>query len=158
MKQSAITIVPMRHAHLGACEAIVAASDPWKRLNEHIDFWKLLAANRTGAKAYVSRMENRTTGFVVFIPEPVFARGGYLRALGVAAGFRGRGIGKKLLAFAEDRTAERAVHFFLCVSSFNRAGRAFYKKCGYAKAGTLPDFILPGVSEHIFWKRLQKKK
>ncbi len=147
----------MRRPHIAACSGIVASSDPWKRLREGIDFRPYLVRNRTNTLAYVCVSGDEPVGFILFIPEPVFARGGYLKAIGVSPLHRGRGIGKKLLSFAEQRTARSALHFFLCCSSFNRGAQAFYRNCGYVKAGSLPDIIVPGASEYIYWKRLRPR-
>jgi ribosomal protein S18 acetylase RimI-like enzyme len=94
-------------------------------------------------------------GFILFTAEPVFARGGYLRAIGVAPSLRGEGIGSKLMAFAEKAVSRQAQYFYLCVSSFNRMGQAFYKKRGYTRVGTLPGLTSPEASEYIYWKRLK---
>ncbi len=155
MKTGELKIVPMRRRHISACNNIVAASEPWKRLGERIHFRFFLIPGRTHTEAHVCLSDDEAVGFVLFIPEPVFARGGYLKAIGVSPLHQGRGIGKKLLSFAEMRTARRAENFFLCVSSFNRRAQAFYQKAGYRKAGSLPGLILPDVAEHIFWKRLR---
>jgi ribosomal protein S18 acetylase RimI-like enzyme len=98
-----------------------------------------------------------TAGFILFTPEPAFARGGYLRAIGVSPKFRRQGIGRKLLSFAEKITARQALHFFLCVSSFNRKAQAFYKNRGYTRVGKLPGLIKPGLTEYIYWKRLRSR-
>jgi ribosomal protein S18 acetylase RimI-like enzyme len=147
-------ILPLKRSHIRACSAIVAGSEPWRSLGETIDFAAFIGRNRTGTRAYVCTVRNRVAGFLLFIPEPVFARGGYLRAIAVAPRYRGRGIGHALLDFAEERTASRAEYLYLCVSDFNRPARAFYRTCGYRKAGSLPGLIRPGTAELILWKRL----
>lgn len=154
VKSTAFKIVPMNASHIEACKAIVRVSNPWKRLDEGINFRAALSANRTGTRAYVCMAGNDAAGFILFIPEPVFARGGYLRAIGVAPEFRSRGIGRKLLSFAEKMTSQRALHLFLCASSFNRQAQAFYESCGYLRVGKLPGIIIPGASEYIYWKSL----
>jgi ribosomal protein S18 acetylase RimI-like enzyme len=126
-------------------------------LHESVDFRGALLRAKNGPKAYVCLAGAEAVGFILFIPDPVFARGGYLRAIAVAPAFRGKGVGKKMLSFAERMTAERSLHFFLCVSSFNRRALAFYKQRGYIKAGSLPDIIRPGETEHIFWKKLKNR-
>lgn len=157
MKPAAIAIVPMRRSHIEACDAIVAASDPWKRLGDRVDFSAHLSRDKRLTRSYVCTVDGETAGFILFIPEPVFARGGYLRAVGVSSKFRRQGIGRKLLSFAEKMTAGSALHFFLCASSFNRRAQAFYQECGYVRVGKLPDFIKPGASEYIYWKRLRPR-
>ena len=143
-------IVQMKSAHVSACQKITSVSEPWKTLNEQIDFKRYLALKQT----YVCIEAGRVAGFIIFTPEPVFARGGYLRAIGVAPNMRRQGIGLKLMAFAETITAHRSQHFYLCVSSFNRKAQSFYKSIGYRKVGKIPDLLMNGATEFIYWKKL----
>lgn len=147
-------IVPMTRSHVRACDAITKASDPWMTLEERIDFAKYIRAKQ----AFVCTTGDEVTGYVIFTPESVFARGGYLRAIAVAQELRGRGVGKKLMAFAERQTAHLSEYLYLCVSSFNRQGQAFYKRLGYSRAGMLHGLIRPGSAEYIYWKRLRPLK
>jgi len=151
MKELSIKIVPMTRRHIPACADIVAVSEPWKTLRERIDFLPFIRKKQ----AFVAVIGGAVAGFVVFTPEPVFARGGYLRAIGVAPAIRGSGIGRKLLAFAEKMTTKQAPNFYLCVSSFNKEGQAFYRKCGYKKVGAVDGLIRKDSSEHIYWKKLR---
>jgi len=151
MKQSSTRIVPMTKAHIVACSDIVASSEPWKSLRESVDFLPSIKRKQ----AFVAVIEGAVAGFVVFTHEPVFARGGYLRAIGVAPAIRGFGIGKLLMDFAEKATAKQAPNFFLCVSSFNRAAQTFYRKNGYKKVGKIDGLIRKGASEYIYWKKLR---
>lgn len=153
MKRSTHEIVPMKRTHISACEAISAASEPWKTLHEGIDFLKYI----TLKQAFVCMIGSKTSGFIIFTPEPVFARGGYVRAVGVTPDVRRRGIGKSLLAFAERTMARCCPNSYLCVSSFNRKAMAFYSACGYSRVGKLPGLIMSGASEYIYWKRLRQK-
>ncbi len=141
----------MRRSHIRACNAIMDASDPWKTLKERIDF----KSHRSLNQAYVCMTGNELAGFILFTPEPVFARGGYLRAIAVSPSMRKLGIGRKLLSFAEKETARCSQYLYLCVSGFNRPAQTFYKNLGYARAGKLADLIVPGQSEYIYWKRLR---
>ena len=141
----------MTRAHIPACNEIVATSEPWKTLRESVDFLPSIKRKQ----AFVAVTEGSVAGFVIFTPEPVFARGGYLRAIGVASAIRGSGIGRLLMAFAERTTAKKAPNFFLCVSSFNRPAHTFYRKCGYNRVGKVDGLIRKGASEYIFWKKLR---
>jgi [ribosomal protein S18]-alanine N-acetyltransferase len=145
----------MTPAHLRACDAIVSASEPWKTLGERVDFKTYIALKQAYICAVPIAGKAEIAGFVIFTADPVFARGGYLRAIGVAPAMRRHGIGMKLLAFMEDMVARRSDNIFLCVSSFNRSAQSFYKKLGYTKAGNLPGLLVPGESEYIYWKRLR---
>lgn len=141
----------MKRSHIQACAVITESPGPWKTLNEGIDFIKYIQRKQ----AYVCMAGEELTGFIIFTPEPVFARGGYLRALGVSPSMRRRGIGKRLLSFAEKETARSAQCLYLCVSAFNRKAQAFYQDRGYVRAGKLAGLIVPGESEYIYWKRLR---
>jgi ribosomal protein S18 acetylase RimI-like enzyme len=143
----------MKRSHVQACNTITVASEPWKTLNERIDFLKYISLKQ----AYVCMINDEPAGFIVFTPEPVFARGGYIRAVGVAPEIRRHGIGRKLLALAERVMARRCENSYLCVSSFNRRAASFYRANGYTRVGKLPGLIKPGAAEYIYWKRLSTK-
>lgn len=154
MRTGALPIVFMKRSHIQACDAIVSVSEPWKTLRERIDFSKYISLKQ----AYVCLSGGRPAGFIIFTPDPVFARGGYIRAVGVAPAMRRQGIGTRLLGFAESKTARRSPNLYLCVSSFNRQGMNFYKECGYIRVGKIPGLIHPDASEHILWKQLPRRK
>ncbi len=157
-KTASIKILPFSAIHIPACAAIVSASDPWKRLGERFDFAQVLSRDRQIGTAHVLIVDKEVAGFIVFSPYPVFARGGYLRAIGVAPSKRRKGFGKMLVRFAEKSTVRFSPNLYLCVSSFNRKAQAFYKNLGYQRIGTIPDLIVRGSSEHIYWKRLSQLK
>ena len=154
MKGPVLRIIPLTKSHFAACNEIVSASEPWKTLGEKLDFAPLLAEDGAQQAAYVCVRELGIAGFIIFSPEAVFARGGYIRALAVAPDARRRGIGGKLLSFAEGIIARRTSNVYLCVSSFNRRGQAFYRSLGYQRVGKIPGLILPDTSEYIYWKQL----
>lgn len=140
----------MKRRDIPACDRMTAVSEPWKTLGEGIDFAHYIKLKQ----AYVCIKGTQVGGFVIFTPEPVFARGGYLRAIGVSPAMQGQGIGRKLMTFAEKMTARTAPNLYLCVSSFNRPAQAFYKNLGYARIGKIPDLILEGKSEYVYRKQL----
>ena len=154
MKPS-VTIMPMKRSHIKACESIVAASEPWKTLQEKIDFGHAITRKQAFTCLRSTGSTIEVVGFILFTAEPVFARGGYLRAIGVAPSQRSRGIGSNLMAFAEKTVSRRAAYLYLCVSSFNRKGQTFYKNLGYTRVGTLPGLTSPNASEYVYWKRLK---
>lgn len=150
-----LTIMPMKRGHIKACEEIVAASEPWKTLREKVDFDSATTLKQAYACIQQINGTLEVAGFIIFTAEPVFARGGYLRAIGVAPSLRGQGIGSKLLTFAEKAVSCQAQYLYLCVSSFNRKGQTFYKNRGYTRVGTLPGLTSPDTSEYLYWKRLK---
>lgn len=90
-----------------------------------------------------------------FLPAGTFGLGGYLRLLAVTAPAQGRGAGAALLAAFEGAVAARSRHAFLLVSDFNGPAQAFYQKHGYAEVGRLPELVVAGIDELVYWKRLR---
>jgi ribosomal-protein-alanine N-acetyltransferase len=78
----------------------------------------------------------------------------YVKSIVVSDKYRGFGIGKALMEFAENLFRNEAKHIFLCVSSFNQRARAFYERLGYEAVGELKDYIIDGESEILMHKRL----
>lgn len=152
MKRGVFRIVPMQRGHITACAAIVAASEPWNTLGVGVDFTRA----RSLYEAHVCTVGGGVAGFAIFTPLPVFARGGYLRALGVAPAMRRKGVGRLLMSFLERRTALLSPNLYLCVSSFNRRAQRFYRRLGYTKVGKIPGLLIPNASEYIFWKKLKR--
>ena len=152
MRPPVLKIVPMKQSHISGCKDIVANSDPWRTLHEGLDFSSFIHSKQ----AYVCTRGKQPVGFIVFTPKPVFARGGYIRAVGVAPGMRRSGTGTRLLAFAEQKISRYSGNVYLCVSSFNRPGQIFYKSRGYVMVGKIPGLTLPNASEYIYWKKLKR--
>jgi ribosomal protein S18 acetylase RimI-like enzyme len=91
-------------------------------------------------------------GYIWFTLEGAFYRFPYLLNIAVKRDLRGRGIGKKLLALFEEKGFAKASRLFLLVSDFNAAAKRLYQAVGYKEVGVIPDFIKPGIAEHIMMK------
>ncbi|MCS6914507.1 MAG: GNAT family N-acetyltransferase [Myxococcales bacterium] len=96
----------------------------------------------------------RLLGLARFHPSGTFAVGGYLRLIALLPGHQGRGLGTALLRAVEDAVRAHSRALFLLVSQDNEAAQRFYARRGYQQAGCLPDFVRPGLTEIICWKRL----
>lgn len=133
------------------CAALMAASDPWRTLGQ--DYDSLLRTVRLpGRERYVAHVDGRFAGFLLLNLQGTFA--GYIQTIGLAPEFRGRGHGAQLLDFAEQRILREHQNVFLCVSSFNQAGRRFYARLGYREVGELTDFLVEGQSEFLLRKTI----
>ena len=72
--------------------------------------------------------------------------------LAVHLDWRGRGVGARLMQFAEERIQRQSPNVFLCVSSFNTAAQQFYHRRGYELVGRLRNFVVPGHDELLLRK------
>jgi ribosomal protein S18 acetylase RimI-like enzyme len=103
----------------------------------------------------VAEVEDSVCGFAWVIPQGAFGRSPYLRLIGVQADKAGSGIGTKLMAEVERKSAEVASDIFLLVSDFNTGAQAFYKQRGYTQIGAITAYVVPDITELIFRKRLK---
>ncbi len=78
----------------------------------------------------------------------------YVSALGVQAEYQNRRIGAALLRQVEQEVADSSADVFLLTSEFNQDAQRFYRRQGYTQVGAIADYIMPGVTELIFRKRL----
>ena len=108
------------------------------------------------ALIYVIEIEGQEgpVGFVWYSLVGAFGRSPYLKQIGIHPDFTGIRIGRQLLAFFEEDCKKFSNQLFLLVSDFNIGAQKFYKRHGYEHIGTIPNYVLPDVSEFIYHKRL----
>jgi [ribosomal protein S18]-alanine N-acetyltransferase len=132
-----------------ACARIMAESDPWITLGRGYDD-SLATLRDPSRETYVAARGADVVGFIILWMQGAFV--GYVQSIGVHEDWRGRGLGSRLIAFAEERVFRDAPNVFICVSSFNPRARALYERLGYAVVGELHDYIVHGHSEWLLRK------
>jgi GNAT superfamily N-acetyltransferase len=94
-------------------------------------------------------------GFAWAMPSGAFGRSAYLRLIAVPVDMSGTGTGAQLLAEIERMAADVSNDLFLLTSDFNEKAQRFYERHGYAQVGAISDYVVPGVTELMFRKRLK---
>ena len=145
-----LNIRPLRDAtEARFCAGFMAASEPWLTLGltaEQI-FQRLTNPAR---EVHVAELERQAVGVLVLhLDGPL---NGYVQIVATHPGWRGRGLGTRLMRFAEERIFRQSPNVFLCVSAFNLRAQNFYERLGYECVGELPDFLVPGHSEILLRK------
>ncbi len=141
----------MREADRDAVIRILTSSDPWKRLGFTASDWlRIFAPLPAGRDTFILEADGAVLGIAIVRRKFLF--GDYLELLGIAPSATGRGFGSSLLAHIESLTFARAPNLFACVSDFNDAARAFYRKQGYKEIGPMPNFLIPGYAEILLRK------
>ena len=135
--------------HAEVCARIMSTSEPWVTLGRDFDA-SLAVMTASDHEAYVVLDDEEVAGFVVLCMHGALV--GYLKSIAVHADWRSRGLGRQLMAFAEDRIFREAANVFLLVSSFNAGARQLYHRMGYRLVGELTDYWLPGHSELLLRK------
>lgn len=135
------------------CADLMAGSDPWKTLGRTIEVCRPICHDPEYL-LYVAHMDDKPCGFVLLHHRGV-AGSPYIASIATHESFRGKGVGSRLLDFAEDLFRSEARHIFLCVSSFNDRAKKLYERRGYEVVGELKDYVINGASEILMHKWLR---
>jgi [ribosomal protein S18]-alanine N-acetyltransferase len=129
---------------------LLATSEPWITLQISEDQCKKNCYDPEYL-LYVAYENENPAGIILLDPKGV-AGSPYIKSIAVFPEFRGRGIGTRLLMFAEHFFRNDSKHLFICVSSFNQRARHLYEKFGFETVGELKDYVIKGASEILMHK------
>ena len=130
---------------------LMAESQPWVTLD--IGYERSLGLlGDASRECYLAKVDGERAGFLMISMQGAFV--GFIQLLGVAAKFRGQGVGKALIEYAEQRIFRETPNVFICVSDFNQDARRFYSNMGYQSVGELKNFIVTGHSEILLRKTI----
>ena len=138
------TIVPLSDAHI---EGFRAAVDGVARERRYVAMLEappledcrayVLDMRRRGFPQYVALYDTHVVGWCDISPanRPVYAHSGTL-GIGIVAGYRGRGLGTRLLAAALQRAREIGLtRIELDVRAANTPAIALYERFGFVREG-----------------------
>jgi ribosomal protein S18 acetylase RimI-like enzyme len=132
-----------------ACARLMASSEPWLTLGRSYESSLAIVADPT-RETYVARDGGQLLGFLIICMTGAFV--GYIQTICIHPQHRGRGLGSRMVEFAERRILSEVPNVFMCVSSFNHAARRLYERLGYQVVGELTDYIVAGYSEILLRK------
>lgn len=140
-----------QRSEVEVCARMMASSEPWITLRRN---YEESIKTLTGAskEVYLALANGEIAGFIILNMQGAFI--GYIQTVCVAPAWRSRGIGTKLLTFAEERILREAPNVFMCVSSFNQKAQRLYHRLGYEVVGELKDYIIAGNSEILLRKTI----
>src|SRR5665811_420916 len=105
------------------CARMMSATDPWITLQ--MDYEQCLKAFEGDYKEiYIIEYENNIAGFIILQVAGTFS--GYIQTICIDEAFRGKGLGKILLRYTENRVLKFSPNLFICVSSFNKGAIKLY--------------------------------
>jgi len=133
------------------CAGMMCSTDPWLTLGRSFDECLAVVRDPT-QEIYIAADDDRILGFIILTMKGAFT--GYIRTVCVDAEARGRGVGSRLVEFAENRIFRDTPNVFLCVSSFNPRARALYERLGYELIGELKNYLVEGASELLMRKTI----
>ncbi len=108
----------------------------------------LASAGADGHAVFVAKFDERIVGIVTVEERPHWSGGdadGYVGELVTAEDMEGRGVGRALMAAAEQWAVERGLrHLTLETGAGNSRARTFYQHLGYAEEEVRLTKLLPG--------------
>ena len=133
------------------CVDIMANSEPWITLRRGYEE-SVKTLTDPVKEVYVAEVKNDVIGFIILVMKGAFT--GYIQTVGIAPDWRNKGIGTKLVKFAEERIFRDSPNVFMCVSSFNNNAMRLYTRLGYEVVGELKNYIVSGHSEILLRKTI----
>jgi len=131
------------------CARMMSATDPWITLQ--MDYGQCLKAFEGDYKEiYIIEYENNIAGFIILQVAGTFS--GYIQTICIDEAFRGKGLGKILLRYTENRVLKFSPNLFICVSSFNKGAIKLYYEFGFKLVGELDNFVKEGFTELLLRK------
>jgi ribosomal protein S18 acetylase RimI-like enzyme len=106
------------------------------------------------ATILTAAVAGQIAGFAWYALRGAWDRSAYLRLIGVLPTYQGMGIGERLMLEVEERVSGKVGEIFLLVTDSNMDAQRFYLRLGYQQVGSIPDYVVKGIAEFIFYKRL----
>ncbi len=133
------------------CALLMANSEPWITLRRSYDD-SLGIISDPSREVYLALHEGKMVGFIILVMQGALV--GYIQSVGVWPEWRNKGIGSRLMKFAEERIFGETPNAFIFVSSFNERALRLYRRLGYEIVGELREYIVPGHSEMLLRKTI----
>jgi ribosomal protein S18 acetylase RimI-like enzyme len=154
-----LSIVKGSLQHLSACtEALLDSEIGAIYFSPEKQALAFLSEGLTKEEVYVALDTNGDClGYIWFTLNGAFSRFPYVRNIAIKKRHRGKGIGKQLLSFFEEKGFNASSTVFLLVSNFNTKAQKFYREMGYQEIGRIPDLVRGGVTEHIMMKKKKEQ-
>jgi ribosomal protein S18 acetylase RimI-like enzyme len=127
----------------------MAGSEPWLTLGR--DYEASLALLTNPAKErYLVHHAGVPVGLLILDLSGPFK--GYIQTICMAQEVRGKGLGSRVIEWAEARIFRDCPNVFMCVSTFNVDARRLYARLGFEVVGTLRDYLVAGYDELLLRK------
>jgi GNAT superfamily N-acetyltransferase len=145
--------MPLTPEQAQAIAAMLAASEPWATLKfSAAALASYLTREDPALRRYLISVEGEAAG-VICVRHP-WLRGPYIELLGLAPARRGHGLGRQLMAWAENEARREAKNLWVVASSFNQQALRFYHSLGFQPIGPIPGLVSPGLDEILLRKVL----
>jgi ribosomal protein S18 acetylase RimI-like enzyme len=136
-----------------AIAQMLSASEPWMTLKFSAgSLANYLTRDDASLRRYAVSVDGNLAG-VICVRNP-WLRGPYIELLGFFPNYRGRGIGKQVLAWVEAEARYESKNLWVAASSFNQQALDFYQRLGFYPIGPIQGLVTPEHDEILLRKCL----
>jgi [ribosomal protein S18]-alanine N-acetyltransferase len=151
VEQPDLTIRPIAsEGEVESCAHLMISSEPWITLGRTLPDACATLRDEHKESYLALAHDSSLAGFIIINMQGAFI--GYIQTICLAPEWRGRGLGSRLIEFAEARIFRESPNVFICVSDFNTRARDLYLRLGYEIVGELKDYIVAGHAEILLRK------
>jgi ribosomal protein S18 acetylase RimI-like enzyme len=144
---------PLTDEQALAVAEMLAVSEPWASLKfSATSLASYLTRDDAALRRYLISVDDELAG-VICVRYP-WLRGPYIELLGLSPDYRGRGIGKQVIAWAETEARREARNLWVVASSFNHQALDFYQGLGFYPIGPIQGLVSPEHDEILLRKIL----
>jgi GNAT superfamily N-acetyltransferase len=144
---------PFTDAQALAVAEMLSSSEPWMSLNFSAgSLASYLMRDDAALRRYVVSVDGNLAG-VICVRHP-WLRGPYIELLGVFPDYRGKGLGKQVLAWVETEARRESKNLWVLTSSFNHQALNFYQNLGFYPIGPIQGLVSPEHDEILLRKNL----
>ena len=130
---------------------MLSASKPWSTLKFSANsLSNYLTREDAALRRFAITVDNNLAGMIC-VRHP-WLRGPYIELLGLFPDFRGKGIGRQVVIWAETEARREAKNLWVIASSFNHPALKFYQDLGFKQIGSIQGLVTPEHDEILLRK------
>lgn len=148
-----LSLAPIDGALAATLAASIVAIDPWRRMGYGADAMARYLADAAPGGCRRAIFAGSAPIGAVSIRHP-WLRGPYLELLAVLPGHQSRGAGGAILEWMAQEVAGISGNLWVCTSTFNDRGLAFYQRHGFERVADLDGLVGPDFTEILLRKRI----
>lgn len=140
---------PVSESDYEIAAKLLTENEPWKTFGRSYEY-SLKKVHDPDGELYLAKANQDTLGCILIQMKGQLK--GFVRCIVVDESARSKGIGSKLLVFAEKRIFQDEKNVFMFVSSFNPKAKKLYLQLGYQEVGVFTNFVVDGYDEILLRK------
>lgn len=133
--------------------------EPWRGLGFKPDgLARFLRRAARGRQVWLARATRRPSVLGLLVLQPDVLLGNFVAVLAVRPEAAGQGIGRRLMASAEEKTFDHRRWLFVSADATNRGALRFYRKLGFTRVARLSGLVREDRAEILLRKGRPRRR